>query len=62
MKLKRVIMIIAAGLLLLIAVLIVLYPMISNYVNNKYSEARRKAASEYGKTHGIHKSLNVVND
>ena len=27
-----------------------------------YSEARRKAASEYGKTHGIRKSLNVVND
>ena len=27
-----------------------------------YSEARRKAASEYGKTHGIHKSSNVVND
>ena len=27
-----------------------------------YSEARRKAASEYGKTHGIRKSSNVVND
>ena len=27
-----------------------------------YSEARRKAASEYGKTHGIRKSSNVVDD
>ena len=27
-----------------------------------YSEARRKAASEYGKIHGIRKSSNVVND
>ena len=27
-----------------------------------YSEARRKAASEYGKTHGIRKNSNVVND
>ncbi|MBR4700974.1 MAG: class C sortase [Oscillospiraceae bacterium] len=38
---KRVIMIIAAVLLLLIAVLIVLYPMISNYVNNKYQSTIR---------------------
>ena len=27
-----------------------------------YSEARRKAASEYGKIHGIRKSSDVVND
>ena len=41
MKLKRAIMIVAAVLLLLIAVLIVLYPMISNYVNNKYQSTIR---------------------
>lgn len=34
-------MIVAAVLLLLIAVLIVLYPMISNYVNNKYQSTIR---------------------
>ena len=27
-----------------------------------YSEARRRAASEYGKEHGIHRSSAVVND
>ena len=35
---------------------------VSIHLNSPQSEARRKAASEYGKKHGVHMGQNVVDD